>query len=55
MKTYEIQIAETRYQTYHIKADSPEDAKDKYNDTCDAELIDDKCVEWFINDVQEVK
>tara|TARA_R100000734_G_C3299041_1_gene89912 strand:+ start:624 stop:797 length:174 start_codon:yes stop_codon:yes gene_type:complete len=55
MKTYEIQIAETRCQTVWIKADSIEDAKYKYNNTCDGELISDECIEWFINDVTELQ
>lgn len=55
LKTYEIQIAETRCQTYWIKAESPEDAEDKYNNTSDGELISDDCIEWFINDVKELQ
>ena len=55
MKTYEIQVAETRCQTYWIKANSPKDAEYKFNNTSDGDLISDRCIEWFINDVTEVQ
>ena len=55
LKKYEVQIAETRVQIYHIDAKSKEDAENQFPYSEDAELIKDETVEWYINEVEEVK
>tara|TARA_R100001440_G_scaffold27515_1_gene45051 strand:+ start:428 stop:613 length:186 start_codon:yes stop_codon:yes gene_type:complete len=55
MSKYEILIAETRAITYLVEAKSKEDAEKKYwNDEEGVELERDKCVESYINEINEV-
>jgi hypothetical protein len=56
MKKYEVQVAETRVQIYIVKAQSETSAYNKvHSQHIDAELRKDECVEWYINEVEEVK